>query len=69
METTSANILTFPSGEETHKDASSWITAYTQDVLAAKDGATIEAYCMATFSRVSVKRAPMSLSASARKIA
>jgi len=43
METTSANML--PSAcEAANPEAGAWIAAYTQDVLAAKDGATIEAY-------------------------
>jgi len=43
METTSANMLPF-TNEAANLEAWAWITAYTQDVLAAKDGATIEAY-------------------------
>src|SRR5260370_37490968 len=43
METTSAKML--PSAcEAANPEAGTWITAYTQDVLAAKDWATIEAY-------------------------
>jgi len=43
MEAPSAKMLPF-AGEAAHQEAGAWITAYTQDVLAAKDGATIEAY-------------------------
>jgi len=43
MEATSAKTLPF-AGSVAHQEAGAWITAYTQDVLVAKDGATIEAY-------------------------
>ncbi len=43
METTSANMLPF-AGEAVHQEAETWISIYTQDMLAAKDRATIEAY-------------------------
>jgi hypothetical protein len=43
MEATSAKTLSF-AGSVAHQEAGAWITAYTLDVLAAKDGATIEAY-------------------------
>ena len=43
MEARSTKMLPF-AGASAHQEAEAWITAYTQDVLAAKDGATIEAY-------------------------
>jgi len=43
MEATSAKMLSF-AGSVAHQEAVAWITAYTQDVLVAKDAATIEAY-------------------------
>ena len=43
MEATSAKTLPFASSVA-HQEAGAWITAYTQDVLVAKDEATIEAY-------------------------
>ncbi len=43
MEATPAKMLPF-AGSVAHQEAVAWITAYTQDVLVAKDGATIEAY-------------------------
>jgi site-specific recombinase XerD len=42
MEATSANIFPFPGAKAYHGAAS--LAAYTQEVLAAKDAATIEAY-------------------------
>jgi len=43
MEAIPANMLPFASSTA-NLEADAWIIAYTQDVLAAKDGATIEAY-------------------------
>ena len=43
MEATPTNMLPFASSIA-NLEAEAWITAYTQDVLAAKDAATIEAY-------------------------
>ena len=43
MEATPTNMLPFASSIA-NLEAEAWITAYTPDVLAAKDAATIEAY-------------------------
>src|SRR5216684_9157299 len=43
MEATSANMLS-SACEAANPEAETWISTYTQDILAAKDGATIEAY-------------------------
>src|SRR6266852_9388624 len=43
MEATPAKMLPF-AGSVAHQEAVAWISTYTQDMLAAKDGATIEAY-------------------------
>ncbi|HLZ60752.1 MAG TPA: tyrosine-type recombinase/integrase [Ktedonosporobacter sp.] len=44
MESPSAKILTFPVSQGEQKDASAWIIAYMQEVLASRDEATKEAY-------------------------